>query len=236
MSSRQEEKERRKQERLRQEREAAAREKRRRVIQISAAALVAVVVIAGAVLATGGGDDSGGASSDGMAGTDGVPLPPKQSDDLQAAVKAAGCTLKQLKSEGQNHVTETTRLKYDSNPPTSGDHFAVAAEDGVYVPGNEPLPGNWVHSLEHGRVLLQYRPGTPTRRIGQLETLFNESYSGGPDGYHTLLLQNNTSMPFAVAAVSWTRYVGCDRFTDRTFDALRAFREEYVDKAPEQVP
>ena len=235
VSSRQQEKERRKQERLLLEREAAAREKRRRVIQISAAALVAVAVIAGAVLAAGGGEDSGG-SSDNAAGSDGVPLPPKRTEDLQAAVKAAGCTLEQLESAGQNHVADSTPLKFQSNPPTSGDHFAVAAEDGVYAPGNEPLPGNWLHSLEHGRVLFQYRPGTPARRIGQLETLFNESYSGGPDGYHTLLLRNNTRMPFAVAAVSWTRYVGCDRLTDRSFDALRAFRAEYVDKAPEQVP
>ena len=237
MSSRQEEKERRKQERLRQEREAAAREKRRRLVQISVAAIVAAAVIVGGVLAASGSDDSGGANSgDAGAGTDGVPLPPKQSDDLQAAIKSAGCKLGQFKSDGAVHVPETTKLKYKTNPATSGDHFAEAAQDGVYTAGNEPLAGNWVHSLEHGRVLFQYRRGTATRRIGQLETLFNESYSGGPAGYHTLLLQNNTRMPFAVSAVSWTRYVACDRLTDRTFDALRAFREEYVDKAPEQVP
>lgn len=236
MSSRQEEKERRKQERLRQEREAVAREKRRRVIQISAAALVSVAVIAGGVLAASAGDDSGGASPDATAGTGSVPLPPKRIDDLQAAIRSAGCKLRQFESEGQIHVPETTELKYKTNPATSGDHFAEAAQDGVYTPGNEPQVGNWVHSLEHGRILLQYRPGTAARRIGQLETLFNESYEGGPDGYHTLLLQNNSRMPFAVGAVAWTRYVTCDRFTDRTFDALREFREEYVDKAPEQVP
>lgn len=236
MSSRQEEKERRKQERLRQEREAAAREKRRRLVQISVAAIVAAAVIVGGVLAASGGDDSGGAHSGDAAATDGVPLPPKQTDDLQAAIKSAGCKLGQFKSDGAAHVPETTKLTYKTNPATSGDHFAEAAQDGVYTAGNEPLAGNWVHSLEHGRVLFQYSRGTATRRIGQLETLFNESYSGGPAGYHTLLLQNNTSMPFAVSAVSWTRYVACDRFTDRTFDALRAFREEYVDKAPEQVP
>lgn len=78
--------------------------------------------------------------------------------------------------------------------------------------------------------------GTPARRVGQLETLFNESYAGGGAGYHTLLLENTSQMPFAVAAVAWTRYVGCERFTDRTFDALRAFRADAVDEAPEQVP
>jgi hypothetical protein len=42
-------------------------------------------------------------------------------------------------------------------------------------------------------------------------------------------------MPFEVAAVSWRRYVACEKFTDKSFDALRAFRSEVVDDgtAPE---
>ena len=51
-----------------------------------------------------------------------------------------------------------------------------------------------------------------------------------------LLFQNNTNMPYAVAATSWTRLLGCKTFNPRIFDAIRAFRTEYVDKAPEQVP
>lgn len=233
MSSRQEEKERRKAARLRAEREAAARDKRRRMIQIAAATLVAVAALAGVVIATTGG---GGAESSASSNPNAVPLPPEQTDDLDAAVKAAGCKLEQVDSEGQGHVSDTTPLKYKTNPPTSGNHFQVAAEDGVYAPGNQPQTGNWVHSLEHGRVLFQYRKGTPSRRIGQLQTLFDEAYGGGDSGYHTLLLENTSDMPFAVAAVAWTRYLGCEQFTDRTFDALRAFREQYVDQAPEQVP
>lgn len=235
MSSRQEEKERRKAERLRAEREAAARDKRRRMIQVAAATLVAVAAVAGVVIATTGGSGADGASS-ASPSADAVPLPPKRTEELDAAVKAAGCKLEQFESEGQGHVPETTPLKYKTNPPTSGDHFAVPAEDGVYAPGNQPETGNWVHSLEHGRVLFQYKKGTASRRLGQLQTLFDEPYGGGSAGYHTLLLENTSNMPFAVAAVAWTRFVGCEQFTDRTFDALRAFREQYVDQAPEQVP
>lgn len=234
MSSRQEEKERRKTERLRQEAEAAAREKRRRIMQIAAAALVAVVVIAAAVLAGTAGDDTKGSNA--TSGPDAVPVPAKKTDDLDAAVKAAGCKLGKFPNEGEIHVEESKVVSYKTNPPTSGDHFQNPAQDGVYVPGNPPQTGNWIHSLEHGRVLFQYRKGTPPRRVGQLETLFNESYAGGGAGYHTLLLENTSQMPFAVAAVAWTRYVGCERFTDRAFDALRAFRVDAVDKAPEQVP
>ena len=239
MSSRQEEKERRKEERLRLEREAAARDKRRRAVQLGGAVAVVIAVIAGAVIASttrGGSADTTDAADAADPNPDPVPLPRAQREDLAAAVKAAGCTLGQFADEGQEHVAETTVPTYKTNPPTSGDHFQVAAEDGQYSPGSPPPTGNWVHSLEHGRVLLQYRPGTPPRRIGQLRTLFDEPYGGGPAGYHTLLLENTTQMPFAVAAVTWTRYVGCDRFTDRTFDALRAFRERFVDQAPEQVP
>lgn len=232
MSSRQEEKARLKEERLRLEREAAAREKRRRVVQIGAAGLTLLAVIVGVVLATAGGS----ATNQTVASPDAVPLPAKQTDDLAVAVKAAGCTLKQFASEGQGHVEETTALKFKTNPPTSGDHFQIPAPDGLYDPGNPPERGNWVHSLEHGRVLLQYRKGTPSRRIGQLQTLFNEPYAGEVAGYHTLLQENNSRMPFAVAAVAWTRYVGCKTLNNRTFDALRAFRTQFVDKAPEQVP
>lgn len=55
---------------------------------------------------------------------------------------------------GREHRPETTDLKYNSNPPTSGDHFANWTKKGVY-----DLPradGNLVHSLEHGYVIIWY--------------------------------------------------------------------------------
>lgn len=59
-----------------------------------------------------------------------------------------------------------------------------------------------VHSLEHGRIELQWRPGTSERTIGQLQSLFNERR-----GYHALLFENQTKMPYAVAASAWQHYV-----------------------------
>ena len=49
-------------------------------------------------------------------------------------------------------------------------------------------------------------------------------------------MQNNTKMPFAVAAVAWRHYVGCPEFTDESIKALGDFREVYVDTAPEKIP
>jgi hypothetical protein len=219
VSSRQEEKEQRKRERL--EREAAEKKaaQRKRLVQIVGGGVVAAAVVIGVVLviAGGGGDE-------------------RDTGDLTAAATKAGCTVKTFADEGSNHVTKKlTKADFDTNPPTSGDHNVTPAPDGVYAVGNEPEIENWVHTLEHGRILFQYKKDTPTGRIAQLQNLYNEESQGKP-GYHSVVMQNNSDMPFAVAAVAWRHYIGCPTFTDDALPALRAFRDVYVDTAPEQVP
>jgi hypothetical protein len=232
VSSRQAEKERRRAEREALERATVQAHARRRLVAVTLAALFGVgIVVAGIVLATSGGDDPASTrSADGAT----VPPPPVRERDLSAAAKAAGCTVREHANEGSEHV-EGPVNDYRTNPPTSGAHNQVPAEDGFYDPGGSPAKENAVHSLEHGRVLFQYKPGTDARRRAQLEAVANEDVKG-QGGYHTLLLENNTEMDAEVAATAWTRSLTCARFTDRSFDALRAFRESYVDKGPELVP
>ena len=55
-------------------------------------------------------------------------------------------------------------------------------------------------------------------------------------GYHLLLFENGTNMPFAVAATAWDHQLGCPTMNPKVFDAIRAFRDEYIDKGPEKVP
>jgi hypothetical protein len=53
-----------------------------------------------------------------------------------------------------SHVAECTPLTFESNPPSSGNHFLYWAALGVY---EFPLPrGYWVHNLEHGTVVVSY--------------------------------------------------------------------------------
>jgi hypothetical protein len=218
VSSRAEEKERRRRER--EARELAARKaaSRRRAIQLGAGALALIAVIAVVALLTlggGGGDDVASAS------------------EIRADARAAGCTFREFPSEGRDHTTD--RVRYRTNPPTSGAHNPLPAPDGVYKPGNEPNKENWVHSLEHGRVLFQYAEGTPQAQVDRLVQLAQEELEGS-EGYHTLVFQNNTDMPARFAAVSWTRSVTCDRLDDSSLDVMRKFRDAYTDKAPEFIP
>ena len=232
MSSRQEEKERRKRER--QEREAAeqasvARRKRMQVVfggGLVAAAVVAVVVL---VVFVFGSDDSGSEVPAGSAA-----IPAQQISDVKEAAKAAGCTLKEdLANEGAGHVEKEFKPSdYKQNPPTSGNHFPEWYQDGIYRPGDTPELGKLVHTLEHGRIDVQYKPGTPKTTVAQLETFMKEN----EDGYHMLLFENGTNMPYAVAATAWDNQLGCPKMNAKVFDALRTFREAHIDKGPEVVP
>ena len=242
MSSRQEEKQRRREEREAQERKDRAAAQRSRRLQMVGGVVVvaAIAVVAAILISSSGGDDGDGPKKASSGPTVAIPKAGENAkpDKLEAAAKAAGCTVKDYPSFGQGHTQD--KVTYKSNPPTSGQHNPTAASDGIYDPGNTPAKENFVHSLEHGRIQFQYKPGTPKEQVAQLETLFGEktdTSSGVPseNGGYTQLFENTTNMPYAVAGVAWQHVVGCRSFNPRIFDALRAFRARYTLQAPEKV-
>jgi hypothetical protein len=227
MASRKDQKEKLRQERLeREQADAAAAGRRRRLGYLVAAGLVAAVVIAVVIIAgTSGGDSDGkGGSSSGSWPSGSIPA--QKITDLDAATKAAGCTLAKPKSEGAGHTTKPQT--YKSQPPTSGSHNPVPAHDSADLksPGNEHL----VHALEHGRVIYWFKPNAPAATRGALKKLYDE------DKDLVVLTPNTAPMPYEVAASSWGRYVGCPAYNDKVPDAFRAFRDAYRLKGPEYFP
>jgi len=225
MASRKEEKERRRQERLARERAERERTRARRLYGIIAggtlvlAAMVAIVI---AVVASGGGgsgDSSGGVTKKAEST---LPPPTQKITNLEQAAKAASCDLNNPPIQGRTHVLG--KVKYGTNPPTSGNHYPIPTPDGVY--SKEPPPTHFVHTLEHGRIELEYSPSLNARRLRQLGGLFNEDP-------HIMLMFPNNTMTYKVGAAAWGHLIGCNKVTDATFDALRAFRDRYRDKAPE---
>ena len=236
MASRQEEKEQRRLEREAQEaKERAAAARKRRLTTVLGALAALVIVGGGIALAMGAlkGDDKGG-GGDGpkQAEATDVKLPEQEITDVDDAAKAAGCKLEHPKFEGAGHEDrEFAATDFETNPPTSGEHFPEWYDDGIYAPGDAPEVGKLVHTLEHGRVNFQYRPGTPGDVVGKLEAVAAEK-----TGYHILLYENTTNMDAQVAATAWTQLLTCPSYNDKVPDALRTFYDSYVDKGPEQVP
>jgi hypothetical protein len=238
VAHRQEEKERRKAERLAREeaeRRAAGRRKR---LQFAFAGLIAIVAVAGIAFAAtslGGGDGgSDKAEPSKPASEADLPkLPQQQTSDLTAAAEAAGCKVTNPANEGANHEDKEFQASdYKTNPPTSGNHNPDWYDDGIYASGDVPRLGMLVHPLEHGRIEVQYKPGTPAETVKQLEAFMAEQ----SDGYHMLMFENTTGMDAAVAATAWTHSVTCPEMNDKVFDVLRTFRSRFIDKGPETVP
>jgi hypothetical protein len=236
MASREEEKKRRKEERLAREKAEAEAAQRKRLAQIVGGVVVAAAIVVGVILATSGGGD--GPAKTGQQ-TNLAKIPARTITDLEDAAKAAGCTLTNPKIEGNTHVSE--KVTYKTNPPTSGNHNPNPASDGDYAGVQAPAKENYVHALEHGRIEIQYKPGLPKSQRDQLEALFFESSktdSGydSTDGGYTLLFENNTQMPYELAATAWGHMLACPKFDQKVFDAIRAFRVRYVLKGPEFKP
>ena len=234
MTSRREEKQRLREERLRREREAAEAAERRRLFGLVAAGVLttAVVIVGIILLASGGGgsDEEGPGKGGGTKAPSKFPdgsVPPEKKLELEDAARLAGCKLANPKNEGSEHVE--TKVKYKANPPTSGNHNAIPADDGAYY-DDPPPKENLVHALEHGRILIQFKPNAPETLKGNLHALFEE------DETHMTLTPNETNMPYEVAATAWDHSLGCPRMNDRVYDAIRAFKFRYRDKGPENVP
>ena len=167
---------------------------------------------------------------------EGEPPPSVELSDLAEAAKAANCVLREdLPDEGADHVADSTPVVYGTDPPTSGDHNPVPIADGAYVTpisydtSSPPNVRNYVHSLEHGRVEIQYSQELPEPDQLRIKGVFDEDPAG------MLTFPNNT-MPYLVAATAWQALLGCRDYRPAVLDALRDFRDKYRGNGPENVP
>jgi hypothetical protein len=71
---------------------------------------------------------------------------------------------------GREHVTDIAGVKYSSNPPSSGPHFAVWAKPGVY--DRLISDGYYIHSMEHGYIVIWYDCTKSLVQTRSLSTVF----------------------------------------------------------------
>lgn len=256
MASRKQEKERLRQERIEAERRASADARKRLVLGYVVAGLLGLAVVVGGIFAiASGGGDGGGGGNGGEDGSDNVnttfgflpedlPVderegtvpPPIENGDLTGAANVAGCELQlNLTDEGNAHFeNETKVVERKTTPATSGDHYfnpnevgTGALADGAFL--ETPSENRIVHSLEHGRVAIQYSPDLPEEDQLALKGVFDAQRPG-------VDLYPNPDMPYDVAVTAWTQLVGCESFEGTpTLDVIRDFRDQYLGQGPEAV-
>ncbi len=238
MATRKEERDALRQRRLDKEAEDKRTNKQRLKIAYAVAGVVAVAAAVGIFVAvSSGGEGNGGGSGDAHINLNasfgstngvqpdnraGIEPPPSTNMSLPAAAKAAGCKLRlHLKDEGHEHIPPTAKTPdYETNPPTSGPHVEPPYQqaDGAY--SEMPKEIDFVHSLEHGRMEIQYAPDLPEKAQLELIGLYDTMYGA------TLLFPNE-NMPYQVAATTWTNMLACPTYKGAaTLEAIRQFGKE----------
>ncbi|HKV44096.1 MAG TPA: DUF3105 domain-containing protein, partial [bacterium] len=132
--------------------------------------------------------------------------------------------------EGNTHVPVGSQISYRAHPPASGNHYPTPAPPGVYPEG--VLPGFWVHSLEHGYIVLAYKPPVSPEMLAQFDAMVKD-FPKSKYGYAKLVVVPYAEMDHPFAVLAWTWRLWLDQLDrQKVLDFYRA----HVDRGPEDVP
>ncbi len=133
---------------------------------------------------------------------------------------------------GRGHVTTTTKVTYDYCPPASGQHYNIGGQAPLprqfYPPNTTLVPGNWVHNLEHGYVVLLYKGEISADVQQQLQDVMAEADQSATCGYSKVIAVRFDQMDPGVnfAAVAWDRELLLETFDKQ---ALLTFANQWQD-------
>lgn len=142
------------------------------------------------------------------------------SSDPDAAPPTAAPMGEAVPLLGNDHVPVGTRVDYNSNPPTSGDHWPQPADWGAYP---EPLPDELVvHNLEHGGTWLSYRD-LDDAGVARLEAI-------AADYPQAVIVTPRPANGSSVVAASWGRLLRLDTVDE---EAIVRFVRANLNRSPE---
>lgn len=140
---------------------------------------------------------------------------------------------RQVPIEGnRQHVPQGTVIDYKNRPPSSGDHYDQTSGYGVFQ--REVPAGNWVHTLEHGGIVVLYRPDLCD---ASCQTVLQSAYNDAPSsqmfpGQRKMAVIPYSDMDHQIATVAWG---WIDEMDSPDKDRVLAFYRAHVDRGPEQA-
>ncbi len=133
--------------------------------------------------------------------------------------------------EGQQHVAAGTVVNYSNRPPASGPHYESEAPYAFF--DKEVPTGNWLHNLEHGGVVVLYRPDlVTTSDIAALRTVHDNAPISRQWRTAKMVVVPYNDMDHAVTAVAWDHI---DEMDSVDTGQILGFYRAFVDRGPEQA-
>lgn len=147
---------------------------------------------------------------------------------------------------GREHFSIGTTFEYNSNPPTSGNHYEEWTKAGAFDTIKDDR--NLLHSLEHGYIIMTYKcPGVGSsifnsppeatssavgsqgeckQRYNQLKPIFEAK------GQRKLIVVPREDLDTNYAVTAWTRM---DKFNDFDQKRIEQFIDAYKNQGPERT-
>ena len=147
------------------------------------------------------------------------------SGDIGVSIAEANCTdVERPDDQGRAHIDiGTPHEPYSSDPPTSGPHYEVPASPGFYP---DPLPPEQlVHNMEHGQIILWYKPDLAEESRVDIEDLVRADSSATVATPYA-----NIEPQYEVVVTAWRATMSCEKISQAAIDE---FRTRFQGKAPE---
>lgn len=131
--------------------------------------------------------------------------------------------------QGREHLADGARNdKFNSDLPSSGPHALRPASWGISE--TEVPAETFVHNLEHGGIVITYRPDLPKDQIAKLKALFGPPFSRKDFTPSKALVFPRASNTKPIQMARWTKTFELDSYNE---DLLVQFYLANLAKSPE---
>lgn len=131
--------------------------------------------------------------------------------------------------EGRDHLEQgqPEYRNYKAKVPTSGPHVGLSP----YQAYDQELPAqNYLHNLEHGGVVISYRPDTDPATVQKLKGLFAKPYARKEFAPTEAIVMPRESQEKPIVLASWNHIVEFDNYDEQSL--MEQYRLN-TGKAPE---
>ena len=131
-------------------------------------------------------------------------------------------------NEGNTHMPVGTDIHYNTDPPTSGNHYPDPQPGGFYT---TPIaPPFLVHSMEHGGVIIYY----DIAHVSQADlTTLQALAAAHPGNYGQVVVVPRSDAAFPIILTAWTHRL---RLTAYDQTAISGFLALFLGHGPEAPP
>jgi hypothetical protein len=133
---------------------------------------------------------------------------------------------------GQKHIKDGEQhAAYNSELPSSGPHYASATPWGIK--DGEIVDETLIHSMEHGGIVIAYKPDLPPAQISQLKDIFAKLPASSRFNEVKAVLVPRAANDRPIELAAWTYTYNLD---EPDAAKILGFYGSHLDKGPELVP